>query len=137
MVSYSRASSYAAKRTERAMISTVTIKRGNLGTLDPVTLKVGGLSSASTIYMGKAHIHNVNGAGVITVGQEQVDTRTVAISIPISAPMPHRDDLVTVNSDSDLDLPNRTFRVLEVQVGGLLGSAHVMTCQGWFESRYW
>lgn len=137
MPDFTYASKLVADRVELAMTSTIQIMRGDLGVMDPNTLLVSGITNVTTIYTGKAHIHNVNGAGMITVGDAPIDTRTVAISIPISAPVPRQNDLVKVTVDSDPDLPNRIFRVMDVNVGGLLNSCHVMTCQGWFEGRAW
>lgn len=137
MVNFDFASALVTKRVEMAMTSTVQILRGDLGGLDETTLLVTGLTNATTIYQGKAHIHSVNGAGIIPIGETNVDTRTVQISIPLTAPVPHRDDLVKVVNDGDPDLPNRIFRVMDLQAGGLLNAFHQMTCQGWFESRYW
>lgn len=137
MPDFTLASKLVKNRVELAMQSTIQILRGNLGQLDEGTLLVGGIQSATTIYTGKAHVHNVLGAGVISVGEDAVDTRTVQISIPAAAPVPRRDDLVKVTADNDSDLPNRVFRVMDVNSGGLISSYHTMSCQGWFESRYW
>jgi hypothetical protein len=122
------------------MTATGTIKRGDFGALDPVTLEVGGLSNVTTIYSGKMRVRLLSGSGVITSGEQTIDTRTTQITIPIDAvPVPRRDDLVTVTdySSSDLDVNARVFRVMEVEGGGLFGYGHVMTCVSWYESRYW
>lgn len=126
-------------RTEAAMVATITILRGNLGTLNVTTGEVGGLASATTIYAGKARIRNVNGTGVINVGDGEIDQRSTVISIPIDSPVPFRDDLVRIDNDgnTDTDLDSRIFRVLDVDGGGMFGDARRMTCTSWHESRYW
>lgn len=136
-----RISPYASKLVQRRntlnMVSTIQILRGDLGTLNLSTLEVSGITNQTTIYSGKAHIHNVNGSGAPVLGEMPIDQRTVQITYPASSPMAHRDDLVKVVNDDDPDLPNRIFRVMDVGSGGMLSSWHVLTCQGWFEDRYW
>lgn len=136
-MNFALASQLMQRRVEAAMNSTIQIQRGDLGSLDENTLMVTGIKNLTVIYEGKAHIHNVMGAGVISVGEAPIDTTTVTISIPFSAALPRRDDLVSVLTDGDPDLPARTFRVLDVNVGGLLSAYHSMTCQGYREDRYW
>lgn len=134
-----RAREAVRRRIEMAMTATGIIQRGDLGALDPVTMEVGGLANVQTVYSGKMRVRLLTGAGVITSGEQTIDTRTTQITIPIGAPVPHRDDLVTVTdySSSDSDVNNRLFRVMEVEGGGIFGYGRVMTCVSWYESRYW
>lgn len=128
--------------TEGNMTSLIQILRGSLGAFDPATGRVGGLTSTSNVYGGtdgaKARIRTVGGAGVVSVGAGEIDTRQVIISIPMTATIPHRDDVVRVVSDgADTDLNTRIFRVLDVDGGSFFGDARRLTCVGWFSSRYW
>jgi hypothetical protein len=127
------------RRVEDQMSAQITILRGDLGAFDPATGKVGGLANAQTVYRGKARIRTVDGAGVITLGEGTIDTRQTVISIPISAAMPHRDDLAVVEDDAaaDPDLTSRVFRITEVEGGSLLGDARRCYAVGWFPSRQW
>lgn len=133
------ARSLVRRRVEAQMLSTITVLRGNLGTLNPTTGMVGGLTGATTVYAGKARIRTVSGAGVINVGGGEIDQRSTVISIPISSPVPHRDDLVLIGEDdeADPDLDTRIFRVMEVDGGSYFGDARRLSCTGWLSSRYW
>lgn len=127
------------RRMEQQMLGTVRIQRGKLGTLDPTTGVVGGLNNLSVIYEGKARVWSVDGGGVISTGNGQIDTRTTYVSIPVSAPVPHRDDIVTVLNDdlSDDDLDNRVFRIMEVDGGGYISETRRLTCSSFFPNRWW
>lgn len=131
--------------TESHMTSQITILRGALSLLNPATGIVGGLAGATTIYQGKARIHTVSGSGAPSDSGAPIDTRSTTISIPITAPIPNRDDVITVqatnvNTDgtqADADLDTRVFRVLEVEGGSFFGDARRMSCTQAFDSRYW
>jgi hypothetical protein len=127
------------RRVEAQMTAQIKILRGDLGAFDPTTGEVGGLANVQTIYQGMARIRTVDGAGVITLGEGTIDTRQTVISIPITAAMPHRDDLAQVLDDAsaDTDLTNRLFRITEVEGGSLLGDARRCYAVGWFPSRNW
>lgn len=124
---------------EGNMNNRIQVLRGQLGTFDPSTGRVGGLKNSNIIYSGKARIRTVGGAGVISIGAGEIDTRQVIISIPMGTPkIPHRDDVIRVlDGDADSDLATRIFRVLDVDGGSFFGDARRMTCVGWFNSRYW
>lgn len=128
------------RRVEQAMGSIILISRGTLGELDPVTLLVGGITAANTIYDGPARIRTVNGADTVSLGGGEIAVRNTIISIPMSVTaVPRRDDLVQVISDSgsDADLDSRVFRVLDVDGGGFFGDARRLGCAGWYQSRWW
>lgn len=124
-------------RVELTMVSTIKIQRGDIGDLDPVTLQVGGIKNPTTVYQGKARIHPLVGNGAIALGEGQIEMRSTTITIPISATVPHRDDLVTDLTDDDVDLPNRTFRVTDVEVGGFFNAYRTLTCTSWADDRWW
>lgn len=126
--------------TEGNMRASIEILRGSLGTLDPVTGLVGGLSGSERVYRGKARIRTVNGTGTASIGGGEINTRSTTISIPITVNAQiHADDLVRVLQDdeSDVTLDTRIFRVMDVDGGGFFGDARRMSCVGWYESRYW
>jgi hypothetical protein len=123
---------------EGNMTARIQVLRGQLGAFDEATGRVGGLSGAKVVYAGKARIRTVGGAGVVSVGAGEIDTPQVIISIPMDAPLPHRDDVVRVlRAEADGDLAARIFRVLDVDGGSLFGDARRLTCVGWFNSRQW
>lgn len=128
------------RRTAAAMKAKIVIIRGDLGTMDPETLVVGGLENAQDIYRGKARIHTVSGAGTVTVSQQTIPIRSVIMSIPMSVTnVPRVDDCVVVGVDdlADADLDTRIFRVVEVEGGSFFGDARRLSTTGWYESRYW
>jgi hypothetical protein len=127
------------RRVVLAMKAKIVIIRGELGTMDPDTLIVGGLENALTIYSGKARIRTVSSAGTLEVSEGTIPLRSVVMSIPISSAVPHVDDCVVVGVDdlADSDLDTRIFRILEVDGGAFFGDARRFTTQGWYESRYW
>lgn len=131
--------SFIRARVEAAMTYTVQILRGQLGTLDPSTGLVGGLSDDSEIYNGIARVRTIGSSGTVNIGGAEVAVRTVVVSIPITAPVPHVDDLLKVLTDgqSDTDADTRIFRIVGVDGGSLFGDARRMTCSGWYNSRYW
>lgn len=126
-------------RVEAQMSATVTILRGTLGTLNPATGVVYGITGAQTIYSGKARIHTVSGEGSISLAAGQIDQRQTVVSIPWDAPMPQRDDIVLVGTDdlADPDLDNKALRVIEVSGGTAFGDARRLSCTAWGDSRYW
>jgi len=127
------------RRVEAQMTARITILRGGRGTLDPATGLVGGLANAQTVYTGKARIRTVSGAGVLAIGEDQIDTRQTLISIPIDSPVPRCDDLVRVEEDgtADPDLGGRLFRVTEVEGGSLFGDACRMAATSFYDSSRW
>lgn len=127
------------KRVEEQMLSSIRILRGSLGGFDETTGIGGGLTNTQVVYFGKARVWNVNGSGVINVGEGTIDTRQTFISYPIDQPVARRDDIVLILSAelSDDDLNDRVFRVLDVDGGGYIGAARKMTCTSFYPSRYW
>ncbi len=119
------------------MASQIVVLRGSLGTLDTATGLVGGLSGAETVYSGKARIRPLSQPTPVSLGGGEIAQRDTVISIPIDAPVPHRDDLIRVVSDDDVDLDTRIFRVLGADGGGIFGDARRVGCSGWYQNRYW
>lgn len=127
------------RRVEAAMKAKIVIIRGDLATMDPETLIIGGIENAEYIYRGKARIRTVTAAGTLQVSDQTIPLRSVIMSIPIDSSVPHVDDCVIVGIDdlADADLDTRIFRILEVDGGTLFGDGRRFTTQGWYESRYW
>lgn len=124
---------------EANMWAQIEILRGERGSFNETTGKLGGMANATTIYEGKARIRNINGAGVILVGEENVDTATTLISIPWGEVIPRRNDLVHVLGDdsADAEPDGQWFRVLDYESGGLFGEARRMSCVVWRDSSRW
>lgn len=137
--------------TERNMDGLVTILRGGKGALNRDTGEVSGMTGVVQIYGdkppitgqigtkgAKARIHPVTGQGSISLGPGQINLRQTTISIPWSAPVPQRDDIVLVrNGGADQTLNGTALRVVEVSGGGLFGDARRLSCTLWGKSSMW
>ena len=127
------------RRAEAQMTDSVTVYRGQIGALDPSTGILAALANATQIYSGPGRLHIMSGTGTVALGGGTIAQAQVVISIPMSAPLPYRDDVVTVDvaDDADPTEQTRVLRVLEVAGGSLFGDARRLTCTAWAPSRYW
>jgi hypothetical protein len=136
--------------TESNMDGLVTILRGGVGVLDPVTGSMGGLSNAKQIYGdpvpdgvigtigAKARVHPVTGQGSLSLGPGQINVRETTVSIPWSAQVPQRDDIVLIrDAGQDDTLTGASLRVVEVAGGGYFGDARRLSCTTWGYSAQW
>lgn len=131
---------------ERNMDARVMILRGGKGVLDKTTGRLSGMSDAESIYDdptapgtgGIAGIHTVTGQGSVSNGAGQIDTRQVVVSIPWSARLPRRDDVVQVIAGGeDETLNGAALRVVEVAGGTRFADARRISCTVWGKSGYW
>lgn len=123
---------------EGNMTNQVNLLRGVLGGLAPADGTVAGIVSPTLLYTGKARVHPVAGFGPLEVGGGIVDERQATISIPMSAAVPNRDDLIEVlDGGGDSDLEHEFWRVVQVYGGGFFNEARRMFCTSWHPSRYW
>lgn len=126
----------AREFAETNMIQAGTVERGSLGGFNPVTLKTGGMTDATTVYEGKMRVRLLSTGEVVELGGGEVVERDAIISIPITADLPNRDDLVTVTDGGpDPTLATRKFRVLGADGGGIFGDSRRMSCQSFLPSR--
>lgn len=124
--------------TEDHMHDSLRIHRGIRGGFDEVTGQHGGLAADSVVYEGKGRVRQITGAGVLSIGEADIDTATATISIPWGSASPRRDDLVElVANDSDPEPAGQFFRVLDIESGGLFGEARRMRCVVWRDSAAW
>jgi hypothetical protein len=126
-------------RVALAAQATAVVARGQLGGFDRATGKFGGLTNATTVYSGPVRIQSVSGSGTADIGGTEVSQRDTIISIPMSAPIPHRDDIVIVGVDdlADATQDHQVYRVLGADGGGLLGAVRHLSCVTWGPSRNW
>ena len=124
-------------RAEEQMCDTVTIYRGDIGLMNTSTGMMSGITNVSTIYTGIARIHVMSGTGTIAIGAGTVAQQQTVVSIPISAPKTHRDDVVVVNTAIDANQEGRAYRVLEVTGAGSFYPVRQHTCSAWAASRFW
>lgn len=132
-----RTQTYARARATANMLASVRILRIQKPDMDDLTLIVTAALS-ETVYDGVARITTVNPAGVLTVGEEQISTRSTNVSIPYDSSVPRVDDVVIVDSyGSDTDLGERAFQIKGVDGGGLLRAVRTLSCVVYTESRWW
>jgi hypothetical protein len=137
------ARSYARRHATAHMYYTVIIERMAEGVFNEGS---GMVTPAvkRTIYSGPARIWTVSGPQVLSVGEEQLSFTQTNMSIPWNAvPVPHRDDLATVidfnphTGFGDAELLWKTFRVLDVQLGGQMFATRRMSVLAISESAAW
>jgi hypothetical protein len=125
------------------MYYTVSITRMVQGVFDEAT---GGIKPeiGFEVYTGPARIWTVSGPQVIAVGEDQMSFTQTNISIPWDAdPVPHRDDIATVltyephTGFGDPALLDRSFRVLDVQLGGQMYATRRMSVLAIGDSAAW
>lgn len=132
-----RTQSFVRARAMANMTGQVRILRMVRPSMDDLTLLVTA-AQAQLIYQGKARIRALQGGGMLIVGEEQISTRSTAISIPFDAPVPHVDDVVLVDSyGTDTDLATKAFLIKDVDGGGLIRAVRTLTCSVYEASRWW
>lgn len=137
------ARNYVRGHATAHMYYTVRIVRMKQGVFDEDT---GGIATAINleIYDGPARIWTVSGPQVIAVGEDQMSFTQTNMSIPWdSDPVPHRDDIATVSTYDphpgygDSALLGRSFRILDVQLGGQMFATRRMSVLSVTDSAAW
>ena len=129
---------YVRARAEAQMTCHVRIYRHE----DPVFDDETGLMTSShgtKIYEGDARLWYAQGGNVVELGDADINMMNTYVSIPWdSDPVPHRDDIVMVDSCAlDPDLVDRAFRVMNTDGGGLMNATRKMTVSTFAESHTW
>lgn len=137
------ARSYVRGHATAHMYYTVQIVRMSQGVFDEST---GGITTAAklVIYDGPARFWTVSGPQVIAVGEDQMAFVQTNMSIPWdSDPVPKRDDIATVTTYDphpgygDAALLGRSFRILDVQLGGQMFATRRMSVLAIEASAAW
>lgn len=132
-----RTQRYVRARARGNMSAAIRILRVTVTAMDADTLLITA-PAAVLIYSGIARITTLNPGGLLSVGEEQISTRSTQVSIPYDASVPHVDDIVVVDSyGSDENLSERTFQVKGVDGGGLIRAVRTLSCVSYFESQWW
>lgn len=117
------------RQVDQTLTAYVVITRGSTRTLNATT---GMLSSTpgTIIYSGAARIPTISAEGAVNVGEGSLNQRSTVVTIPWDAPVPKRDDLLTVVQDTlaDPNLAENTWRVVGVDGGTLLGAYRHVSC---------
>ena len=123
---------YARSHATAHMYYTALIERMAAGVFDESTGRIS-VAAKETVFAGPARIWTVSGPQVFAVGEDQLAFSQTSRSIVWSAsPVPHRDDIATVIAIAhpgfgDDDLLFRSFRVLDVQMGGQMFATRRMS----------
>lgn len=114
---------------EGNMTYAITLTRPGKPTFDRDTGQMTPVS-ADTIYTGKARVYEVQGGQTYQLGDEPQVFATTFVSIPVSAPRPQAEDIVTITASPDPVLVNRRYRVTGVNTGGFIPDVHRMSVIG-------
>ena len=137
------ARNYARRHASAHMYYTVQIERMGDPYFDEATGRMTP-RVAEIVYTGPARIWTVSGPQVFTVGEDQMSFDQTNMSIPWNViPVPHRDDIATVltydthSGFGDPELLGRSFRILDVQLGGQMYATRRMTVSAIQPSAAW
>ncbi len=142
--SLEKARAFTRVQLEAEMRSIVRITRGSegvLGTGGELTMD----PDAPTVYEGKARLANAQGPVTYTLGEEVQFFSSGMCTIPIEDPVgtpttPQINDLVQILGGDDPLLVGRFFRIVDVEVVGILAGARrlqivgVQRYPGWVDS---
>lgn len=121
----------ASAQAEGAMNAHVKIRRPAKPVFDPTTNRLGSGIATEPIYDGHARVSPVTGASAVSIGEEVLYYSTVFVTIPFSAPVrPRINDIVDVTVHLDPAAVNRSFRVTEVEVGGVMPTSYRVQATG-------
>lgn len=133
--------------TERQMVADaaaaqrldqVTVRRGPAELVtDPVTLQATP-AAQTTVWSGPAHCKPASAAGDVTLGESDLATRSMTVSIPPDTPRIAVNDVVSVDVAEDPDLARgSTWRVTSVGGGGFWSAYRSLFCVEQYPSNYW
>lgn len=125
------------RRAEAQMTDSVTVRRGSFGEMNPITLKVQGLEGAAVIYAGIARAAVATPSGTYSVGEGQLASQQLSISVPANAPELRVDDVVTIDATTDSDLAGEVWRIIGLSRGGGFNESRKFNCAATVKSRYW
>lgn len=123
-----KAQEVAQRFAEGNMISTVDVTRP----ADPVFDSTTGLLSeaSSEVYSGKARITPITGPIEQSTGDIPTFFQSCYVSVPLGAPVPRVDDVVTITAHLDPAAVGRAFRVTDVASGGEIPVVRRLACTG-------
>lgn len=136
MVNLALAQAKVRARVALFQSTPVRVVRGAAGVLDSNNILTG-MTGATDIWTGPAHVKTITGEGTVSVGDGEFDTRQVQISIAFDAPPVYRDDLVIIVTSDEPGLTGAVFRVNEVNGGGVFNDARRLQCVQWHPSAIW
>ena len=119
------------------MTATVRVSRLADPTLNVTTGVLSADPAGDTVYEGAGRVWTV--AGPLTMGIcDEISTfSSTFVSIPMSADLPHVDDLVEITAHSDPTMVGRAYRVMDVEAGSQIPAARKMQVQGIQSSPEW
>lgn len=121
----------ATATVERLMSDTCTVVRNPDGVTDAVLNQDTGAlvdpAPTSTVYSGKCFMQPAGGGGVDEEGGAQFVARTYQLTIPMSAALPAKGDLVVITASArDASLVDQKFTVRDVLVASLAVARRVI-----------
>lgn len=124
----------AQRYAESNMIAAVSISRPTALVFNQTT---GALveTSAAPLYVGKARITPMSGPLQFSVGDEPQFYSAASVSIPLAAPVPRIDDVLTVTAHPDPAVVGRVFRITDVTGAGEIPDCRRLSVVGVQHSR--
>ena len=127
----------AQRYAESNMTATVRVSRLADPTLDTNTGILSADPAGDTVYEGAGRVWTVAGPLTMGIGDELSTFSSTFVSIPMSADLPHVDDLVEITAHSDPTMVGRAYRVMDVEAGSQIPAARKMQVQGIQSSPEW
>lgn len=120
----------AQRYAESNMTATVRVSRLADPTLNVTTGILTADPAGDTVYEGAGRVWTVAGPLTMGIGDELSTFSSTFVSIPMSADLPHVDDLVEITAHSDPTMVGRAYRVMDVEAGSQIPAARKMQVQG-------
>lgn len=127
----------AQRYAESNMTATVRVSRLADPTLNVTTGVLSADPAGDTVYEGAGRVWTVAGPLTMGIGDELSTFSSTFVSIPMSADLPHVDDLVEITAHSDPTMVGRAYRVMDVEAGSQIPAARKMQVQGIQSSPEW
>lgn len=127
----------AQRYAESNMTATVRVSRLADPTLNVTTGVLTADPAGDTVYEGAGRVWTVAGPLTMGIGDELSTFSSTFVSIPMSADLPHVDDLVEITAHSDPTMVGRAYRVMDVEAGSQIPAARKMQVQGIQSSPEW
>lgn len=135
------------------MTDEVSISRPAEAAFNDITGRLSAVMDV-VVYSGKARVYPAAGPLLMGLGDESQEFQNTYVSIPMMvlvdeldvnslpvvnsySPDPRPDDVVTITAHDDPLMVGRTFRVRDVEAGGILPVVRRMACTGVEDSQHW
>ena len=128
---------YVRRRIQDHMNSTVSIYRDAGSVFDEVDGSFQ-VTTNDPYYEGKAKVWLSNTGSALVIGEADITTTVVNISVPFNEPVPQKDDIVVIETNPNMtSLEGTAYRVTAIDGGGFIGATQRMSCVALTDSAIW